>query len=237
MQPQKPQLFYAPHSSYSQRVLVALELKEILYEPNEVDLFDADQRAAYLRVNPFGKIPTLQTSDNHFLHESIIILEYLDQHYPTRPRLFPQEPRLQLQVRFYERLIDTYINAPRNRLFSELIQDGEALSAKEKARQTDLLDTACKQLNDQLTRQEQMVEEEKSRESGMLWLVGTDCSAADCAALPVFNMLQLFYDLTSYPALYRYVQKINEEPAFRKVWQMGLLKLEALLVQVGFSAE
>ena len=73
-------LYYAPASSYSQRVLIALYEKNANFIPVEVNLFDAQARDCYLQINPFGKIPTLETDRGQVLFEACVIIEYLDQH-------------------------------------------------------------------------------------------------------------------------------------------------------------
>jgi len=52
-------LYFAPASSYSQRVLIALYEKELSFTPVEVNLFEQISRRKYQKINPFAKIPTL----------------------------------------------------------------------------------------------------------------------------------------------------------------------------------
>lgn len=80
-------LYYAPASSYSQRVLIALYEKNAAFTPIEVDLFNPEARARYTQINPFAKIPTLETNDGHVLFEACVIIEYLDLHCHNEPRL------------------------------------------------------------------------------------------------------------------------------------------------------
>jgi glutathione S-transferase len=77
-------LYYAPASSYSQRVLIALYEKQINFDAIEVNLFD-----------PF---------------EACIIIEYLDRHFPNKPQLIPEDLEQALEVRSIARIIDVYIN-------------------------------------------------------------------------------------------------------------------------------
>ena len=71
-------LYYNPISTYSQKVLIALYEKGLDFEPEIVNLMDADARARYRDVNPLGKIPCLQLDDGHIIPESSIIIEYID---------------------------------------------------------------------------------------------------------------------------------------------------------------
>ena len=83
-------LYYAPASSYSQRVLIALYEKELDFTPIEVNLFDTESRNQYLQINPFGKIPTLITDDGEVILEASIQIEYMDNYQKMHP-LIPQE--------------------------------------------------------------------------------------------------------------------------------------------------
>lgn len=112
-------LYYAPASSYSQRVLIALYEKDAAFTPIEVNLFDKEERSQYTKINPFAKIPTLVTESGQILFEACIIIEYLDQKFQNKPHLIPQEPKLALEVRMLERIVDAYINRGREALFSD----------------------------------------------------------------------------------------------------------------------
>ena len=77
-------LYYHPVSAYSQKVLMAFHEKEVSFEPQIVDLMDPEAREAYLKVNPFGKIPVLLLAgEERIIPESSIIIEYLDTHHDS----------------------------------------------------------------------------------------------------------------------------------------------------------
>jgi maleylpyruvate isomerase len=78
-------------SSAAFRVRIALNLKNIAYESVSHHLRKSEQRAPnYLRLNPQGLVPTLEI-DGRVLHQSMAIIEYLDE---TRPpaTLVPSDP-------------------------------------------------------------------------------------------------------------------------------------------------
>lgn len=77
-------------SSASFRVRIALNYKGLQYDKCEIDLRDKIQYSDnYLKVNPSGLIPTLIDS-NHEIYQSLAIIEYLEEKYPSLPRLLPE---------------------------------------------------------------------------------------------------------------------------------------------------
>jgi len=75
-----------------------LNLKGIVYEPRFVHLARGEQHeAAYRALNPQGLVPTL-VDGNRVLTQSLAMLEYLDEVFPTPP-LLPPEPGLRARAR------------------------------------------------------------------------------------------------------------------------------------------
>ncbi len=69
------------------RVRIALNLKGLAYDAMPVDLGAAEQRGeAYLDVNSQGMVPTLEI-EGHRIHQSLAIIEWLDERFPTPPLL------------------------------------------------------------------------------------------------------------------------------------------------------
>ena len=101
-------LFYNPISTYSQKVLIALYEKGIDFEPEIVNLMDADARTLYREVYPLGKVPCLQLEDGHIIPESSIIVEYLDP--MAEPTLIKGDADEQRRIRFKDRMFDLYLN-------------------------------------------------------------------------------------------------------------------------------
>lgn len=87
-------------SSASYRVRIALNLKGLPYDLQEVHLVkDGGQQHAadYVVLNPQGRVPAL-AEGSHVLTQSLAILEYLEEQYPE-PALLPQDPVLRAKVR------------------------------------------------------------------------------------------------------------------------------------------
>jgi glutathione S-transferase len=72
----------------------------------------------YLKINPLGKIPALQT-DELVIAESEVINEYLEEKFPSPP-LLPKSPEARARVRFLTRMNDLYLDPPFRALFPHL---------------------------------------------------------------------------------------------------------------------
>jgi maleylacetoacetate isomerase len=81
--------YYRSTSSY--RVRIALALKGLDYHALPVNLIapagGEHRQAAYLALNPQGRVPALRTDDGALLIQSPAIIEYLEERYPQRPLL------------------------------------------------------------------------------------------------------------------------------------------------------
>ena len=87
-------------STASYRVRIALNLKQISYEKIPIHLINhggEHHHPDYLKVNPQGLVPTLD-ENGHIISQSLAIIEYLDELYPTPP-LLPKMPFARAQVR------------------------------------------------------------------------------------------------------------------------------------------
>ena len=90
-------------TSATYRVRVALNLKGVQAHERNVNLDAGEQRGeAFLKINPLGAIPALidtQDGQSHTpITQSLAILEFLDEVYPT-PALLPADPHGRARVR------------------------------------------------------------------------------------------------------------------------------------------
>ncbi len=86
-------------SSTSARVRAALNLKGLSYDYVPYVLRDGETRTDdYLGRNPQGLVPTLELPDGTHLSQSLPIIEWLDEAYPT-PALLPKDPLGRARVR------------------------------------------------------------------------------------------------------------------------------------------
>ena len=93
------QLYSYYRSSCSWRVRLALRLKEIPFEIISINLLEGQQNSEqYLQVNPSGSVPALKI-DGLLLTQSMAILEYLEEAFPQKLRLLPENSAHRAQVR------------------------------------------------------------------------------------------------------------------------------------------
>ncbi|MFN6462836.1 MAG: glutathione S-transferase family protein [Nostoc sp. DedVER02] len=213
-------LYYAPASSYSQRVLIALYEKNIDFTPIQVNLFDPRSREQYMQINPFAKIPTLITDSGQAFFEACIIIEYLDEYSKNQPRLIPDDSNLALEVRFLERVLDVYINLGREALFADTQRPVEERGNKEVLKAKRLLETACNLLD--------------ARLQGRSWLAGEQFSLADCAAAPILAYLRMVYNYQHLPMLTDYVSRLEFRPSVAQVQHQGNEQMRQMLATLKY---
>lgn len=216
-------LYYAPASSYSQRVLIALYEKNVPFVPIEVNLFDAEERDRYLKINPFTKVPTLETDRGQYLFEACCIIEYLDQQFPTESPLIPKNPEQALETRIIERTIDVYINNGREALFVDTQRPPAQRGSKAVLKAKRLLETACVTLNERLQTHP--------------WLGGETFSLADCAAAPTLAYLRLVYTYDHLSHLTNYVQRLEARPSVAQVFREGRDQMMQMLSELQYPLQ
>ena len=86
-------------SSSAYRVRIALNLKDIEYRLEPVNLLKSEeQQTRYLSINPQGLVPALTLPNGQSLNQSMAILEWLETAYPQVP-LLPDDPMEAARVR------------------------------------------------------------------------------------------------------------------------------------------
>lgn len=93
-------------SPYVARVVLAARLKGLSISL-EAPPGGGIKSPEYLAINPLGKMPTLEDG-GHYLAESIVILEYLDDAHPQKP-LLPPGALDRARVRLLGRITDLYV--------------------------------------------------------------------------------------------------------------------------------
>jgi len=92
-------------SSASWRVRITLAVKGIDWRSHSHDLTRNEQRDRdYLTLNPQGLVPSWEEPDGWTVSQSVAILEYFEECFPT-PALLPVSPRARAEVRSLVQII------------------------------------------------------------------------------------------------------------------------------------
>lgn len=186
-----------------QRVKVVLAEKNLPYEVVPIDLRNKEQKTPeYLKLNPYGKVPTL-TDDGTVLYESLIINEYLEEKYPNPP-LLPEDPAQRAKARI---LIDygmAHLDAPYQRLRMELMKEAREQSQP-------IIDAARSDLRKLLQRFEDELGDQP-------YLMG-EFSLVDADLITRFTRLEGFGLLpdSDLPRLSKYLERMKARPSVKAI--------------------
>lgn len=168
-------LYFHPLASFCHKVLVALYESAIPFEGRIIDLGNPADRDEINALWPVGKFPVLRDEQRgRTVPESTIIIEYLCEHFASAAGLLPQDPGLRLEVRLWDRVFDSYVHGPMQRIVGDRLRHEDQRDPKgvDEARAT--LGIAYDMIERQLAHN--------------TWAVGDGFTLADCAAIPA-----LFY--------------------------------------------
>jgi glutathione S-transferase len=193
-------LIIAKPSPYARKARVALLEKAIPFE-TEIDM-PWNPGTGAPRFNPLGKIPILILDDGRVVHDSKVIVEYLET-LDRPPRLLPADPLLRLAHKQIEATADG-------------VCDAVVLIVLERSRKPGL------QSGDWIARQRHKVEAGTSALAQELgskqWFVGGEFGLADVAVGCMLGYLDLrlpeFAWRTRHPHLGVFAERIFARPSF-----------------------
>lgn len=198
-------LYFHPLSCFCQKVLIALYENATPFAPKLVDFGDSAARADFLKLWPIGKFPLLEdTADGRLVPESSVVIEYLSQHHPGPMALIPADPGQALEVRRLDRLFDSYVAHPMQKVVLDRIRpaDGKDPLGVEEARE--MLKRAYGVLEAEL--------------DGRSWAAGERFTLADCSAAPaLFYAERCLSFQDGYPRLAAYFERLRTRPSFARV--------------------
>ena len=194
-------LYYHPLASFCHKVLIALYENGCEFEKRIIDLGNEADRADLQAIWPFCKFPVLRDhARNRDVPETTLIIEYLDHFFKSTCPLLPDNWDDAREVRHWDRLFDSYVQAPMQKIVSDRISDAQGNLTSERA----MLNTAYSMIDRHM--------------SSRTWVAGQDFSMADCAAAPA-----LFYASTVQPfprearSLSAYFDRLTQRPSFQRV--------------------
>ncbi len=206
-------LYTLSGSPYAWRVRLALEHKRIPHglKPMSYDAGDF-QKPEFAALNPRRRVPVIVEADGFALYESAAIVEYLDDAYPDRPRLFAGDPRRRAIQRRMVREADQYFATELEHLVDAV------LFTPAERRSAERIDAAWEGMRAELARWEAMIQGD--------WLAGGEVSAADYTLFPEIalgrRIAQRNPGLTAGdllgPRLGAWMARMEALPAVRKTW-------------------
>lgn len=204
--------YYGSGSPFAWRVWLALEHKQVPYEMKTISFSGGDlTKPEFLAINPRHKVPAI-VDDGFALYESIAIIEYLEDRFPSGPALLPTDVRDRARVRRIMQEADLYVNHALHPLTQEIFfkqKENWDLAA---------MDAATKALGEELKVWEQV-------DMGD-FLVGKALSAADMTLYPILALalrlekrkpdLGIRYLIG--PKLSAWMRYMSELPVVHKTW-------------------
>jgi glutathione S-transferase len=197
--------YYHPLSSFCWKTLIALYENDTPFTPVMVDLGNADERAALLKLWPIGKFPVLRDEARDcVIPETSIIIEYLDNHYPGRVRFIPADIDLARQTRLRDRFYDLYVHLPMQKVVGDRLRP-------EGSKDPHGVDEAKARIESCYG----MIDKEVANKT---WAMGEAFTLADCAAAPALfygSMVVPFGDTNK--NVTAYFERLKARPSFARV--------------------
>ena len=179
-------------SPFVARVMLACEFKGVPYEPTLPK--DGIKSPEYLKLNPFGKIPTIKDGKNVII-ESSVIVEYLDAKYKKK-KLIPSSAKAAAQARLIGAIAAEYVQPHGLTIFRAI---------RAKSNDQAAIDTAKGEMSKGLDVLEQMI-------TGKKFAAGGTPTIADVFVAPA-----LFF-ATEVGALTGVSDVIGERPKLQAYW-------------------
>lgn len=195
-------------SSASYRVRIALNLKNIEYDIQPVNLLAEEHTfGLYREINPQGLLPTL-IDRNAIVSQSMAIMEYLEEAYPE-PSLMPLHYLARARVRTLANIIACDVHPLQN------LRVKKALARLEPAAQREAWwpEWCARWIGAGLKAYEEML----AIRPDFQFSNGSSPTIADCCLIPqVYNARRSGCDLTPFPFVRRVYDTCMQLEAFQK---------------------
>lgn len=207
-------------SSASFRVRIALELKDLSYDYAAVHLVRGDhKKSPYADLSADTLVPLLEI-DGAQLSQSMAIMEYLDEKYPT-PALLPNDSLGRAKVRALAQSISCDVHPLNNlRVLKYLVKE---LKAEDEAKNTWYRHWCREGL---VAFEKQLAQLPQSPPATFCY--GSAPTLADCCLVPqIFNAQRFDTDLTGLPRTMAAFDACMALPAFQKAQPSACPDFEA----------
>ncbi|HEY4162218.1 MAG TPA: glutathione S-transferase family protein [Dongiaceae bacterium] len=199
-------LYYHPLSSYCQKAVIALYENGAPFEREMVNLGDPESRAAFLKIWPIGKFPVLRDeARGKTVPESTTIIEYLDQRYPGKARLIPENAEAAGETRFWDRFFDLHVHHHMQKIVGDRLRPSDSKDPYGVEQAKAALATAYGILDRDL--------------GGREWANGSGFSMADCSAAPPLTFANMLVPFTAHANLHSYFDRLRARPSVARAWK------------------
>lgn len=201
------QLYDYYRSSCAYRVRIALAVKQLEYTAIKIDLTQDEQHATtYVDKSPQALVPTLVEGD-HVLTQSLAIIEYLNEQYPSPP-LLPSSPFERAQVRALALTIACDIHPLNNlRVLNTLRKDWQANPEQITQWYHHWLQEGLGAIEQQLAKYKRKT----------LFCYAETITLADLCLIPqIYNAKRFELPLEPYPVIQSIYEHCTQLPAFIK---------------------
>ena len=197
-------LYFHPLASFCWKVLIALYENDTAFTPHIVDLLNERERAAFLKISPFGKFPVIHDDERgHTVLESTIIIDYLARRFPGPTALLPEDPDRALSARYWDRFYDFYVHEPMQKVVADRRRDPSTRDP-----------FGVQQAKAQLETSYAIVEREMA---GKIWALGDELSLADCSALPALYYGDRVHPIGAHAVTAAYLERLLARPSVSRV--------------------
>jgi glutathione S-transferase len=194
-------LWSHPYSAYGQKALIALYELGLPFEPKLVEGANEAVMAEFRSLSPFAKMPALvDATAGRTLYESSIVIEYLDQ-MAGGGRLIPADPDTALEARLVDRMVDTYVGGPMNRIIPRKFRPAGNEDPFGDAQDAAMLSGAWDWLEGRLA-------------DGRTWGAGETFTLADCCAAPMLTYARRLVPFGDRPRLRAWHSRLMARPSF-----------------------
>jgi glutathione S-transferase len=196
-------LHYHPLASFCHKALIGLDELGLDFEPVVVDLFDPASRAAFAEVWPLLKFPVVEDrARGATVAESTAVIEYLDAFYGGG-RLIPADPDRAWRARMWDRVFDSYVHLPMQKIVTDAIRPEGGRDPHGVAEAREQLAASYRFLEAELPGP---------------WALGEEFGLADCAAAPALFYADVVQPLgPGEPRLRDYLDRLVRRPSYAKV--------------------
>ena len=191
------------------RVRIALHIKNVAYEKVEIHLVNhgGEQNSPeYCKINPQGLVPSLEIN-GQILHQSLAIIEYLEETYPEIP-LLPKDPLIKADLRALALIVACDMHPLNNlRVLNRLKAQFNANEDQVKDWYHHWLKAGFDAFEEQL----------KQLERSKPVCYGSEISLADLCLIPqVYNAKRFNFSMQDYPIISAINEYCLSIPAFQK---------------------